>query len=300
MARVPVLIFRLAGPEDRPVIESRVIYQGWPMTGAAAGGAAGAAAAAAAGAGAAAAGGGRRRQQTPRTPSPRRRRRSSCACWPRAQSSTTRSATQVMQPRRGGQAGPGHDRVPALAPCAPAPLAALNQTPGCPAESGVEPLDDAGAGSPERRLRLADWRDLGRLLAWFREGCSACAAAELAFSPALSKEHRAQARPGAALAPPPTLLRAPPRRPKPARAAAGARGGERGGPGRPADRQPRARRGALRVRRAAGGARRRAAAGARPRPHAAPTAPRSLPQCVPLIAKEERRKHACARARSRS
>jgi len=116
-AWVPVQVFRLAGPEDRPVIE-RVINQGWPMTGAAAGGAAGAAAAAAAGAGAAAAGGGRRRQQTPRTPSPRRRRRSSCACWPRTQSSTTRSATQVMQPRR-GEHRPGHDRA---RPRRPAPL----------------------------------------------------------------------------------------------------------------------------------------------------------------------------------
>jgi hypothetical protein len=111
-------------------------------------------------------------------------------------------------PRRAGRARARSHL--ALAPCAqrPAPCTAgsARQTPALPAESGAELLDNAGAGGQERRLRLADWRDLGRVLAWFREGCSACAAAELAFSPALSKEHRAQARPGAALG---ALARAP-------------------------------------------------------------------------------------------
>lgn len=61
----------------------------------------------------------------------------------------------------------------------------------CGAERGAELLDGA-ADSQEQRLALADWRDLHRVLAWFRDGSTACREAELAFSPSLSKDHRAQ------------------------------------------------------------------------------------------------------------
>lgn len=59
------------------------------------------------------------------------------------------------------------------------------------AEVGAELLEKE-AGSTEQRLRLAEWRDLNRVLAWFREGAGACKQAELAFSPTLNKDHRAQ------------------------------------------------------------------------------------------------------------
>lgn len=62
------------------------------------------------------------------------------------------------------------------------------------AEVGAELLEKE-AGSTEQRLRLDEWRDLNRVLAWFREGAGACKQAELAFSPTLNKDHRAQVKP---------------------------------------------------------------------------------------------------------
>ena len=61
------------------------------------------------------------------------------------------------------------------------------------AEVGAELLEKE-AGSTEQRLQLAEWRDLNRVLAWFREGAGACKQAELAFSPTLNKDHRAQVK----------------------------------------------------------------------------------------------------------
>ena len=61
------------------------------------------------------------------------------------------------------------------------------------AEVGAELLEKEG-DSAEQRLQLAEWRGLNRVLAWFREGAGACKQAELAFSPTLNKDHRAQVK----------------------------------------------------------------------------------------------------------
>ena len=72
------------------------------------------------------------------------------------------------------------------------PVVAICQvlTPGLLAASHSECVEDA-SHQPGLLMRLDRWTNLTKLMKWFREGSDADAAAELSFSPELTKDHRA-------------------------------------------------------------------------------------------------------------